>query len=73
MAAQLSKEKDMGNEKRELALAPDSMQGVYYTTVRTGLCNAYLAASVVNSNMVSTSKSGAMGTVSNLCGVLYPS
>ncbi|CAM9173614.1 unnamed protein product, partial [Ectocarpus fasciculatus] len=33
----------------------------YYTATRTGLCNAYLAASVICSSLVSTRKTGRMG------------
>ncbi|CAN0268064.1 unnamed protein product, partial [Ectocarpus fasciculatus] len=45
---------------REQALPPGPK--AYYTTVRIGLCNAYLAASVVSSSLVCTSKTGRMGT-----------
>ncbi|CAM9304775.1 unnamed protein product [Ectocarpus sp. 13 AM-2016] len=47
-------------QRRELALPPGPR--AYYTSVRTGLCNAYLAASVVCSSLVCTSKTGRMGT-----------
>ncbi|CAN0229315.1 unnamed protein product [Ectocarpus sp. 12 AP-2014] len=47
-------------QRRELALPPGPK--AYYTVVRTGLCNAYLAASVVCSSLVCTSKTGRMGT-----------
>ncbi|CAN0062684.1 unnamed protein product, partial [Ectocarpus sp. 4 AP-2014] len=47
-------------QRRELALPPGPK--AYYTAIRTGLCNAYLAASVVCSSLVSTSKTGRMGT-----------
>ncbi|CAM9187206.1 unnamed protein product, partial [Ectocarpus sp. 8 AP-2014] len=47
-------------QRRELALPPGPK--AYYTAVRTGLCNAYLAASVVCSSLVCTSKTGRMGT-----------
>ncbi|CAN0415010.1 unnamed protein product, partial [Scytosiphon promiscuus] len=58
-------EKEEVNETRrtELALAPDSMEGLYYATLRGGMCSSYLAASVIASDMVATSKTGAMGTV----------
>lgn len=36
----------------------------YYAAIRSGLCNAYFAASVVGSGLVSTSKVGVMGKVS---------
>lgn len=52
--------------RKEQALAPESAQAAYCATVRSGLCSAYLAASVVGSGMVSTSKTGAMGTVSRV-------
>lgn len=47
--------------KKELALQP--FDQAYYTAVRTGICNAYLAASVVSSSWVCTSKTGRMGKV----------
>ncbi|CAM9672342.1 unnamed protein product, partial [Ectocarpus fasciculatus] len=47
-------------QRREQALSPGPK--AYYTTVRIGLCNAYLAASVVSSSLVCTSKTGRMGT-----------
>lgn len=53
-------------QQKEQALTPDSREGAYFATVRSGLCNSYLAASVIGSNMVSTSKTGAMGIVSRL-------
>lgn len=56
---------DMDARREELALTPDSRQGAYCITIRTGLCNAYLAASVIGSKMVSTSKTGVMGAVSH--------
>ena len=47
--------------RKELALPAFSQ--AYYTAVRSGLCDAYLAASVVGSSLVSTSKSGGMAKV----------
>ncbi|CAM9352312.1 unnamed protein product [Ectocarpus sp. 12 AP-2014] len=47
-------------QRRELALPPGPK--AYYTAIRTGLCDAYLAASVVCSSLVCTSKTGPMGT-----------
>ncbi|CAN0115208.1 unnamed protein product, partial [Ectocarpus sp. 6 AP-2014] len=47
-------------QRRELALPLGPK--AYYTAIRTGLCNAYLAASVVCSSLVCTSKTGRMGT-----------
>lgn len=49
--------------RKELSLPPDSMQGAYYTTLRGGMWSSYLAASVIASDMVATSKTGAMGKV----------
>ncbi|CAM9609772.1 unnamed protein product [Ectocarpus fasciculatus] len=50
---------DMNIQRKELALAP--FWNAYYTTVRSGLCEAYLAASVIGSDSVSTCKTGGMG------------
>ncbi|CAN0517757.1 unnamed protein product, partial [Ectocarpus sp. 12 AP-2014] len=50
---------DMDVQQKEVALP--AFWGAYYTAVRTGLCEAYLAASVINSDWVSTSKTGSMG------------
>lgn len=47
--------------EKELALARGP--AAYNTAVRTGLCHAYLAASVVGSRLVSASKTGGMGKV----------
>ncbi|CAM9186598.1 unnamed protein product [Ectocarpus sp. 8 AP-2014] len=55
----LSHTEDMEVQQKERALSPFSK--AYYTAVRSGLCNAYLAASVMGSNWVSTSKTGVMG------------
>ncbi|CBJ33257.1 Hypothetical leucine rich repeat protein [Ectocarpus siliculosus] len=52
---------DMSVRRKELALPPFSKE--YYSAVRSGLCQAYLAASVIDSNWVSTSKTGGMGKV----------
>lgn len=65
---QEAKAEDAEIQRKELALVPDSMQGVYYATLRGGLCSSYLAASVIASDMVTTSKTGAMGTVGFFCG-----
>lgn len=51
-------------QRRERSLVTGSWQEAHYTTLKTGLCKAYLAASVVASDLVSTSKTGIMGTVS---------
>lgn len=63
---QLDKVEDDDMKAKELEFAPGSAQKVYYTTVKNGLCNAYIAASAVSSNMVSTSKTGIMGRVSSI-------
>lgn len=62
-AAQSSHMEDKGVQRKELELPPDSK--AYCTTVRTGLCNAYLAASVVGSSLVCTNKTGRLGAVSD--------
>lgn len=49
-------------QRKERAYPPTSK--AYYFAVRTGLCNAYLAASVIGSSLVQTSKTGGMGMVS---------
>lgn len=51
-------------ERKEQAPAPDTAHGAYCTAIRNGMCNAYLAAKAVASRMVSSSTTGAMGTVS---------
>lgn len=53
-------DKDM--HRKELALPPGSK--AYFTAIRTGVCNAYLAGSVVDSRLVRTSKTGGMSVVS---------
>ncbi len=60
--AQLLHMEDKDFQRKEQALRPGSK--TYYSTVRTGICNAYLAASVVSSSLVGTSKTGGMGMVS---------
>lgn len=59
--AQVLHMEDKHNQRKELALPPGSK--AYCGTVRTGLGNAYLGASVVAS-LVHTSKTGGMGMVS---------
>ncbi|CAN0112682.1 unnamed protein product [Ectocarpus sp. 12 AP-2014] len=49
----------MDAQRKELALAPFSK--AYYDAVRSGLCNDYLAASVIDSDWASSSKTGGMG------------
>ncbi|CAB1098875.1 unnamed protein product [Ectocarpus sp. CCAP 1310/34] len=71
--AQLSSSAGLGSPIRE---NPESLEdnathggtspafwSVYYTAVRTGLCEGYLAASVINSDWVSASKTGSIGEV----------
>ncbi|CAM9762173.1 unnamed protein product, partial [Ectocarpus sp. 13 AM-2016] len=50
---------DMDVQRKELALPPFSKE--YYSALRSGLCQAYLAASVIDSDWVSTSNTGRMG------------
>lgn len=52
---------DLDIQKKEMSLDPG--RKAYNVAVRSGLCNAYLAASVVCSGLVSTSKVGVMGKV----------
>lgn len=52
---------DLDIQRKEMSLDPGCT--AYNVAVRAGLCNAYLAASVVCSGLVSTSKVGAMGKV----------
>ncbi|CAM9694829.1 unnamed protein product, partial [Ectocarpus fasciculatus] len=49
----------MDEQQQELALPAFSRS--YYTTVRGGLSQAYLAASVIGSDWVATSKTGGVG------------
>ncbi|CAM9229427.1 unnamed protein product [Pylaiella littoralis] len=46
-------------QRKEMTLGP--VPKAYYAAIRSGLCNAYFAASVVGSGLVSTSKVGVMG------------
>ncbi|CAN0020515.1 unnamed protein product [Ectocarpus sp. 13 AM-2016] len=55
----LRRTEDMDIQRKELALPPFSRE--YYTAIRTGLCEAYLAASVIDSDWMPTSKTGGMG------------
>ncbi|CAN0047567.1 unnamed protein product [Ectocarpus sp. 12 AP-2014] len=50
---------DMDIQRKEQALPPFS--NAYYSAVTSGLCQAYLAASAINSDWVSTSKTGVIG------------
>lgn len=63
LCVQVEKAEDSEIQRKELSLPPESMQAVYYTTLRGGLWSSYLAASVIASDMVATSKIGAMGRV----------
>ncbi|CAM9500905.1 unnamed protein product, partial [Ectocarpus fasciculatus] len=56
VASKYMEDKDM--HRKELALPPGSK--AYFTAIRTGVCNAYLAGSVVDSRLVRTSKTGGM-------------
>lgn len=62
MTAQSRHMEDKDMEGKELAFPPGCK--AYYFAVRTGLCNAYLAANVISSNLVQTSRTGGMGMVS---------
>lgn len=48
-----------------MQLASDSTKWAYYATLVSGLCNAYLAARVMSSDLVSTRTSGATVLVSH--------
>eukprot|EP00752_Nemacystus_decipiens_P005336 g4840.t1 len=64
---------DLDIQKKEMSLDPG--RKAYNVAIRGGLCNAYLAASVVCSGLVSTSKVGVMGkagTVLELISGLVP-
>ncbi|CAM9483769.1 unnamed protein product [Ectocarpus sp. 12 AP-2014] len=50
---------DVDIQRKEMALPAFSKE--YYSAIRRGLCQAYLAASVIESERVSTSKTGGMG------------
>ncbi|CAM9974691.1 unnamed protein product [Ectocarpus fasciculatus] len=52
---------DMDVQRKEQALPP--FWNAYNKAVRLGLCKAYLAASVIDSGSVATSKTGVMGKV----------
>ena len=60
-AAQARFTEDVHAQRTETSLDPG--RKAYNATVRSGMCDAYLAASVVCSGLVSTSKVGAMGKV----------
>lgn len=62
-SVQSSWAKDIEFQRKELALEPGSFKSAYYATLRGGMCSAYCAASVIASDMVTTSKTGAMGKV----------
>lgn len=61
LSAQSRHTEGEGFQRKEAGLARGPKE--YYTAIRGGLCNAYLAASVVGSGLVSTSKIGAIGKV----------
>ncbi|CAM9818466.1 unnamed protein product [Ectocarpus fasciculatus] len=52
---------DMDEQQKELAMPAFSRS--YYTTVKGGLSQAYLAASVIGSDWVATTKTGGIGKV----------
>lgn len=52
---------DVDTQRKEMSLDPG--RKAYNAAVRGGLCDAYLAASVICSGLVSTSKTGVMGKV----------
>ena len=62
LSAQLQHTENEHIQRKELALPPGSKE--YYNIIRTGVCNAYLAASVVGSSLVGTCKTGGMSMVS---------
>ena len=62
LSAQLQHTEGKNIQRKELALPPGPKE--YYNIVRTGICNAYLAASVVGSSLVGTCKTGGMSMVS---------
>ncbi|CAM9995974.1 unnamed protein product [Ectocarpus sp. 12 AP-2014] len=66
VASKHMEDKDM--HRKELALPPGST--AYYTTIRTGVCNAYLAGSVVGSRLVRTSKTGGMSVAGEFLNLL---
>eukprot|EP00903_Cladosiphon_okamuranus_P011579 g10892.t1 len=57
-------------QRKELALEPGSFEEAYHTALRGGIYRSYLAASVIASDMVTTSKTGAMGKASKTLKVL---
>lgn len=57
-------------KQREFSLVLGSMEEAHYTTLKDGLCKAYLASCVIGSKLVSTSQTGLMGTVSASLGYL---
>lgn len=57
---------DQWMQEREQGLS--QAHKAYFNTVRDGVCNAFLAGSVVGSNLVATSKTGGIGTVSAAVG-----
>ncbi|CAM9295990.1 unnamed protein product [Ectocarpus sp. 6 AP-2014] len=66
VASKHMEDKDM--HRKELALPPGSK--AYYTTIRTGVCNAYLAGSVIGSRLVRTSKTGGMSMAGEFLNLL---
>ncbi|CAM9962669.1 unnamed protein product [Ectocarpus sp. 4 AP-2014] len=66
VASKHMEDKDM--HRKELALPPGSK--AYYTAIRTGVCNAYFAGSVVGSRLVRTSKTGGMSVAGEFLNLL---
>lgn len=62
--AQSNKMEDADMQQREMSLVAGTFDEAYCTCIRSGLCSAYLAASVVDSNLVATSRVGTLGMVS---------
>lgn len=58
-------------KQREFNLVLGSMEEAHYTTLKDGLCKAYLASCVIGSKLVSTSQTGLIGTVSQTASLGY--
>lgn len=62
-SVQSSQSKDFDIQRKELALERGSFREAYHATLRGGIYRSYLAASAIASDMVTTSKIGAIGRV----------
>lgn len=63
------KSKDVELQRKEMALEPGSFQKAYHATLKDGINRSFIAASVIASDMVTTSKTGKMGKINRcLCG-----